>query len=61
MDNLEKSAPLWEEFNKHKQVLTEWVHEAEGVYNSDKLRPGNAFVTKCNLENAEVSHGGLKS
>jgi hypothetical protein len=54
VENLVQSVPLWEEFNRHKEGLAQWVEEADGIFNSDKLRPGNAFVTEQNLKNAEV-------
>ena len=45
---------MWQEFNNKKISLLQWVHEAEALYNSDKLQPGNATVTEQSLRNAEV-------
>ncbi|XP_019856696.1 PREDICTED: dystonin-like [Amphimedon queenslandica] len=59
VEKLELSIPLWEEFHKHREELSVWVQEAEGVYNSDKLKPGNAIITERNLRNAEELNANI--
>ena len=50
---MEKSVPLWEKFNEHKEQLTHWLAGAEDAY-QQRLQSGDADLTLRSLRNAEV-------